>query len=284
MKKKYILHSPHIEQLKKKKRKVFRNRIIFFGICFLIIFTGLIFLSRWQKLNIENIQISGNKVIETNDIENLVRSDLAGKYLWVFPKTNFVLYPKSKINRDLENTFKRFSDISINLDTFKTLNIAVIERDGKYLWCGIDPSLISQCYFMDQVGYIFDESPYFSGDVYFKFYGKNGENSLNPTGAYFLKDQFESLVTFKNDIAEMNLKPTAFWIDQNGAGNISLGGDPALAPKIIFKLDADYGKLAENLQATITTEPLATKLKTNFPSLLYLDLRFGNNVYYKFKQ
>ena len=289
MKRKYILHSPHIEELKRKKRKTLRNKIIIFTFCFLILMTGLVFLSRWKKINIENIQVSGNKVIDTDTIEAVVQKDLAGHYFWLFPKTNFLLYPKKYIRNNLENTFKRFLDVSISLDRMKTLKISVSEREGKYLWCGtLIPALINdtssyKCYFTDQYGYIFDEAPYFSGNVYFKFYGKNDGNSANPAGTYFLKNNFDKIVEFKNALSEFGLNPTSFWLDENGDANIALSSEPTAGAKIIFKLDSDYEKITQNLQAAITTDPLQTKLKTSLSSLLYIDLRFGNNIYYKFK-
>jgi nucleoside-diphosphate-sugar epimerase len=39
----------------------------------------------------------------------------------------------------------------------------------------------------------------------------------------------------------------------------------------------------ENLDAAIDTEPLKSKLKNKFSSLEYIDLRYGNKVYDKFK-
>ena len=142
----------------------------------------------------------------------------------------------------------------------------------------------NKCYFLDSDGYIFDKAPYFSGDVYFKFYGDSLLSNENPSGSYLMKDKFSKIIEFKNSIEKMNLKPTSFYLNENGEeGNFSLFGEPGISPKIIFKVDGDYEKLAENLQAAISVDPLKTNLKTKSSSLLYLDLRFGNKVYYKFK-
>ena len=56
-----------------------------------------------------------------------------------------------------------------------------------------------------------------------------------------------------------------------------------MGPEIIFKADSDFNQIIENLQSVLTTEPLQTEFKTKYSSLLYIDLRFGNKVYYKFK-
>jgi hypothetical protein len=288
MKKRSILHSPHIEELKKRKRRILRNKILFFIFCFLLILIGSVFLSRWKKLNIENIQISGNKVIESQSIEKIVKENLSGHYLWFFPKTNFLLYPKKNIQNKLADQFKRLSEISIKLDNIKTLEINVTEREAKYTWCGaIIPELNNneqKCYFIDSDGYIFDEAPYFSGNVYFRFYGNDGFDAENPSGTYFLKDKFIEITAFEDALEKLELNPMAFYLDKDGEADILLSSESANGPKIIFKIDSDYQKMAENLQAAISTEPLQTKLKSNFSSLLYIDLRFGNKVYYKFNE
>ena len=64
---------------------------------------------------------------------------------------------------------------------------------------------------------------------------------------------------------------------------LSGGATSTTGPEIIFKTDADFQKIAENLEAALTTEPLLSKFKNNYSSLLYIDLRFGNKVYYKFQ-
>ena len=294
MKKRSILNSPRLKEIKRKRRNVYRNRIIFFVICFLILFTGLTFVSRISKFNISEVQILGNKIIETKAIEQTVQENLSGYYLWVFPKTNFIIYPKNRIKKDLANKFKRFETILINDKNIKTLEISVTEREGKYTWCGgIVPALVSdtsslKCYFMDSSGYIFDEAPYFSGNVYFKFYG--GDENLNienPSGSFFMPKYFKQIITLKENLELMNLKPAAFFQSgdesHKGEGFISLVSEPITGPYVTFKLDSDYQKMTENLQAAISTEPLQTELKEKFDSLLYIDLRFGNKVVYKFQ-
>jgi hypothetical protein len=289
MRKNVVLNSPRLLELKRKKHKFARRKAIILLVIILILILGLSLASRISAFKINSVLVSGNKIIETKMIEEIINKELAGNYLWIFPKTNFLIYPKHKILSQLNNKFKRLKKISINVNNFKSLDILVSEHEGKYLWCGaLIPVLMNtgdnKCYFLDSDGYIFDEAPYFSGEVYFKFYGDVGSDDKNPSGSYFMKDKFIKIIEFKNMIEKMNLKPTAFWIDGNREeGNFSLSGEPGTSPHIIFKIDSDYEKLAENLQAAISTEPLRTDLKTKLSSLLYLDLRFGNKVYYKFQ-
>lgn len=283
--KKSTLNSPRLIELRRAKRKVLKKRIIFYSFLFLLLFLGLGFASQIPGARITEIVVSGNKIIEEKEIIKIAQDNISGNYLWLFPKNNFVIYPKRTIEENLKEKFKRIKTIEINNENVKTLNIILSEYEGKYLWCGdqaqaLELSSIQKCYFLDTNGYIFDEAPFFSGDVYFKFYGKSDGNI---PGSFFLKNIWSNLISFKNNLELMGLKPTAFWVDENNDGNIALSSEAMMGPKILFKIDSDFKNIAENLQSALDTEPLSSDFRSKFSSLLYLDLRFGNKVYFKFK-
>src|SRR3989338_4198453 len=97
MQKRDVLNSPRLSELKKQKRKIFLNKFFLFLVGFIIIFIGLGFLSRINRLNIANVAVAGNKVVDAEIIKEKVDTDLAGYYFWLFPKTNIFFYPKNKI-------------------------------------------------------------------------------------------------------------------------------------------------------------------------------------------
>jgi predicted nucleic acid-binding Zn ribbon protein len=285
MKKKDVLSSKRLEELKRKKRRRLRNKILIFILIFVAFFVGLSFLSKWQKININQVTISGNKVIDAGKIREVIDSNANGKYLWLFPKTNFLLYPEKKIRAELLLNYKRIKEVSFSNENANSLEILISEYDGKYLWCGTSIPVSksdtenNKCYFMDPDGYIFAEAPYFSGEVYFKFYGKNDGNL---PGSHFLKDYWDNIIFLKNNLEQLKLEPTAFWLDENNDGNMALSAELVTGPRIIFKMNSDFNKLVENLQTALTTEPLQSEFKDKYSSLLYIDLRFGNKIYYKF--
>lgn len=279
MHKRNVLNSPRLLELRNRKKKIFIRKIIVFSVLFLIFVGALSYISRIKRFNIAEVQVEGNKVIDTMAVIEVVNREIAGKYLWLFPKTNILLYPKSKISAKIADKFKRFKDITLSVGTGKNLVISVSERAPEYTWCGTIPPQTTEketCYFLDKDGYIFDEAPYFSGEVYFKFYGKAN------VGTYFSKENqenFAQLILFKDALVAMELKPVVLYIEDTEDIKIFL----SRGPQILFKKDADLGRVAENLKAAISTEPLKSKLKNNYSALQYIDLRFGNKVYYKFR-
>ena len=73
-------------------------------------------------------------------------------------------------------------------------------------------------------------------------------------------------------------------MEDNGDIKVFLSGKKNQPwPEIILKADSDFQKVAENLEAALTTEPLQSNFKNKYSSLLYIDLRVKNKVYYKFQ-
>ena len=159
-----------------------------------------------------------------------------------------------------------------------------------YTYCGetlppIDTPIedSNKCYFIDEAGYIFDDAPYFSGAVYLKFYGATGRE--NPLGAHFFEPNFRKLVLLKDALERIDLKPVIFDVKDNGDISVFLTSlsSSVRGPEVILKSDADMDKVVENLQSVLDTEPLKSDFRNKYSSLIYIDLRFGNKVYYKFK-
>ncbi len=296
--KKSILNSPKLSEARRKKQQELKRRIWISVSIIVLILIGLILLSRIPRINIKNIEISGNKIVDIEVIEGAVRTEIEGHYLWVIPKTNFLLYPKKKIINELGTQYKRLTNIQVGLDGWQTLEISVGERTGHYTWCGEELPEAGlglenvKCYFMDDVGYIFDQAPFFSGDVYLKFFGPRSDamgNRTNvvvdPAGTYFRPELFKDITRFKQGLEEIGLRPMALFAGEGADLEFYLKSSKSIvnSPKIIFRRDSDFIKVLENLDTVIHNEPLKSELKSKYESLMYIDLRFGNKVYYKFK-
>ncbi len=275
MQKRDVLNSPRLLKLKKHRRWVVLSKIFLYLFLLLIIFFSLAYISRTPSLNISSVEITGNKIVDTEAIKIAVKKEIAGNYLWFFPKTNLFLYPEKNIENNLHGEFKRLKDINFLLENNKILKISVTERIALYIWCEDTPTTETEkCYFLDDTGYIFDEAPYFSEGVYFKFYGSD-----------FLETNLKKLISFKKTLETMGLKPVALYKEENGDVKIFLStkNSSSTEPEIIFKIDSDLSIMAENLQMALNTEPLRSNFENKYSSLLYIDLRFGNKVYYKFR-
>ncbi|MFZ3011795.1 MAG: hypothetical protein WA060_02250 [Minisyncoccia bacterium] len=282
MQKRNVLNSPRLNELKKRRRKMVLNKILLslFGI--VVVFFFFTYISRAENLNISEIQMVGNEIVDTEEVRVAIWEEITGKYLWLFPKTNILFYPQDFIKDSLLNKFKRIKTVNLSIENNKTLIVTVTERVAKYTWCGDAPLQTDEkCYFLDEDGYIFDEAPYFSGEVYFKFFGHS-----EPEEDYFFQERFKQLVSFVDTLIKIKLKPTSLYVTPNGDVEVLLskGNQAKTEPKIIFKLDSDLENIISNLESALNTEPLKSQFKNKYSSLEYIDLRFGNKVYNKFSK
>ncbi len=295
MGKRDVLNSPRLLELKRSRRRIFLRKIIFFVFSFFVIIFLLTYLSQLDSLNIAEVEVSGNKIIDTNTLRGIVDQQIAGKYFGLFPKTNMLIYPKNSIARELQNKFKRLKDVNLSLGNNKVLEVFLTERTAEYLWCGENlPDEQNQkisyqkCYFLDESGYLFDEAPYFSDEVYFKFYGLPEQlETITDSflGQYFQQVNFKQFVLFKNALTDMKIRAVALYVKNNDEAEVLLSkeGSSLNEPKIIFRTDIDFQNTLENLDAALKTEPLKSKFYDDYSSFLYMDLRFGNKIYYKFQ-
>ena len=292
MRNRRALNSPRLQELRKSRRKVLRNKIIIILVSLLVLFVLLGVFSRWHKMKILDFQISGQKVLEAGELAEFIEGELSGNYAFLYSKRNWFIYPRKQLEANLLDKFKRIESLELNVNNDRILELVIKERGASYTWCDHEfyndasQSVVSSvdsyenCYFLDSNGYIFDEAPYFSGNVYFRFFG-GIDASEKIVGQSIAPGYFTKLALFKDLVKGMGLEPIMFVLDQPNKTELYLAyGDN---PKIIFEIDSEVKELAENLQSAITTEPFKSELEENYGNLSYIDLRFGNKVYYKFK-
>lgn len=286
-------HPRLIEQRQKRRRVVYRRIILF--ICFFVTFVfGLSYFSAHPRVTISTIKIDGNRVVSASKIEELVIKKIQGRYVYLFKKSNVFIYPKNKIIKDLKNEFARIKDVEISTNQFTNLSIKVSERVGLYLWCGEqineEDTLNEDCYFINDEGYIFDKAPFFSGNIYFKFYSPLNDKEREPLGNSSLDPEtIKDIFAFSDALEEMSF--SVAMIDMNDASEYKLylkrnssrydeAGSIKL-PQIIFKKEDKLEEILNNFSSSMKQEKFTEEVVGRYSSLEYIDLRYKNKVLYK---
>jgi len=266
------------------------RKSIVVGVSLLIIFLSVVIIARLNLFQIQSVHVAGNSVTATSDIQAKVAELTAGNYLWVFPKTNILLYPEQAILSALKKQWFRIETAATFLDGHwrgaAELTIRITERTPKYVWCGaVAPSTVlagsggEQCLYSNEVGYLYAEAASFSGTPYVKLYGGLGE-VVEPLGAHFLAssspDAFGSALSFISAIGGVDFfgasfKPLALIVRENNEFEVVTAG----GARIFFTLDQDIQRSIESFRRVVVSERL-----TDVP-IEYIDLRYGNKVYYK---
>ena len=166
----------------------------------------------------------------------------------------------------------------------------------------------SNCYFLDKTGYVFSEAPDFSGYVYFTYYGtllKSDSLRLyrgkQPIGKRFLPpEKFAALNDFVGVVRRLDLYPVMYEKQENGTSLLILEdqGRDVVSGTLRFNTRDDLSLVAANLSEIVETgalfrqqgvEPdsvetlVASESATGSKDFEYIDLRYGNKVYFKFK-
>ncbi len=286
-----ILTSPRVLDMKRKSRvRNIRLSVLIFVLLISIVY-ALGYFSSTPSITIDKIVVTGTRIINPPDVESIVLEKLKGKYLYLFYRSNTFIYPKDGIYKELITTFPRIEKLSINRDNLKTLQIEISERSGTSLYCGKDVPLVESeigenCYFVNNNGYVFDKAPYFSGNIYFKYYVTLSGNDDNPMGTQMLpSDLFHKYVRFIDGITMLGFKPIYLVLDPNSDNSLYLDGSTSsLSHKIIFKNENDLENILDNLSLSMAKSEFANEINSKYTTLLYIDLRFKNKVLYKFNE
>lgn len=276
------LTSPkHISQ----RRRLLVRRLVVGGISLLIIFICVVWNSHLSLFRIQGIQVEGNTVTPTSDIQTLITSEVTGKYGGMFPKDSIFLYPKQKILSNVQNTWKRIDTISLSIENFwsreSQLIVKVTERQPQYLWCGWTVAVSTDCNFMDESGYVFSTAPQYSGATYLKFYGGTSLQATSTEsviGQTLIEENtLQEIMIFISALKGLDFISAKFVVEavalQPKTGQIDIvlkeGG------RIIFLQGQNVDQLLENLHQVLDTNHLTAT------TIQYIDLRFVNKAYYK---
>lgn len=271
---------PRSARLGKRRRKVLIARSIILGVSVVVLVYLLAWVFRLEQINIDEIRISGNSIVKNEEIMKVANRDLDKTYFLLSPKTNILFYPKQKIIRDLQTKFTLIETVDIKFRNFHTIEIKVVERKPFALWCGKEIVSNSGCYFLDKNGFIFSKAPDFTGSVFFKFYGKNFSQgqSLGDTvlgSEYMEVEEFNGFQLFNKSLNNIGLKPVLLLKVDSRDYNMWLES----GTKIQFSKEQSLTTLLDNLESILNSESLTNE---SIKNIEYIDLRFGNKVYYKF--
>ncbi len=266
---KNALHTPEFHKKKLRERYI----RITIGVLILIVVVGVpTFFLRQERFLISTVQVQGNEITKSEEIEKIIQNDISGDYLWLIPRSSVLLYPNNKIKNDILRQIPRLISLNLSLTDSRTLLVTIVERKPFALYCVGE----MKCFFLDQTGYIFSEAPAFSGGVYMIY--STVPVFETPLGKNLVPaNDFVALSTFIKSLPALNLNPQSLLI-QNGEEHLTLSSGGI----IMWKASANFETLRSSLESFLS-DPSFTKESKPLEKILYIDLRLGNKIFYKFK-
>lgn len=231
-------------------------------------------LPAWQIIKIE---VRGIETLSAEEIKSSVRDLLRGEYATLIPKSSFFLAQSEAIGQSLKKQFLRIAAVDVHKEFPDELQISVQERKLWGIFCNdlLEKNDNTQCFYIDTNGVGYERAPRSIGSLILKIHSDQEELLL---GEYIIEEPLARRMQFIS--AELK---RAFGIETIGYMFLSrlpreIRVVTADGFQIYFNREDDFRNTFRVLKTVLEEE-----IKEKRPTLEYIDLRFGNKVFYKLR-
>lgn len=253
----------------KRKKKILRLKIIISFVLTILIIAGLAYLSNSDSVKISDININDTSFFDKKEVEKIIRQELEGQYFVIFGKNNIFLLPKHKIQEQIKEYNKSIKTVSISLSGTRSISVNIEEYKPTAVWCQeVD------CYYLNEDGFIFNKAPleYDKNLVKFNDWLKGepiGKNYTDP-------ETFKKMTTLISLVAKIPLKIMSINTDDGLTFNLHTD----VGTRLLYEINDNPEDVANNLNTVLEKDAINRAQLNNID---YIDLRFGNKVYYKIR-
>lgn len=245
-----------------------RRRIALILCAVLVVFgvgAGLWYLLTLPVFTIQHIEVRGTEALAPQDIQQFAENELLGRYAFLIPKRSVFFYPRQALLTGLSDTFSRLEKAEVRLLSAGTLAVFVTERRAAAKLCA------AECFLIDESGFVFAPDPGRSDVLRFRT-----KTAVSVGGHFLTPERLIPLLAFLKGLPGLGFSLSEVRIEGD-EGDILLRGGAHLH----FRLEPDYGKLLKRLETLVSERELFSKGVDSIERLEYIDLRYGNKVYFK---
>ncbi len=252
----------------RSKTKRLRLEIILITFGILASVAGLSYLSNRPGILISEIIVEGNNYLSADAVRAQVAQSIDGKVLALFPKNNVLLLGPSNLEKILENKYPSIRNVEVAILSLNSVKVKVEERVPVYEYC------TDVCFLADKDTYLFRLSSDLGLDDLINIVLEDASIlALNPISTLILESDRAS-----------NITQILAGIKQIGIVADTITIMPALDVRIhskegwylLYNQETDVEKVMRNLRVALESSNIPENEK-----LSYIDLRFGNKVFYK---
>lgn len=267
----------------KKQRRQRRVRLAIIIAAAVFAFAGAMVGATWiPYVRIDGVEVAGTETQNPGDIDVLTRETLRGAYFFIIPKNNIFLYPRQMLLGVLRSRYPAVKEFKVRAKNFHTIEVAVVERRPVAVWCGESPDMSEDCRLMDENGFAYAPAASFSGDAYVRYFGR-----ATTTEGYVLTEAPKKFLT-PAEFRSLAALTAAFTAHQGTNGVTGIAVDASDDVKltfangfsVLFLLKESGGDVFERFTLALRSEPFAAR---QLSEIEYLDLRFGDKLYYHLK-
>lgn len=216
----------------------------------------------------------GTTLQNPDDVATYIQSQLAIDDTAFIARDNIFAYPKEELRAGIIRSFPRLKSVRIGRSGVltTTLIVNVDERLPFATWCSDGD--VRTCYVLDESGLLYAPAE-FSGTpaVPYLFFGAvSAENAI---GSVFLPGKLESVRDLLQRMSAARFIPVQVRaLDDKDYSVVLQNG---------FTIKVSFGQRVDTTVHNLELVALSEALRGRESELEYVDLRFGNRVYFKFK-
>ena len=251
-----------------------------------------VYLLRLPQLQIRKIETVGLQVLTEAAINERVAVLLDGNYFLIVPKRSVLFIRTGTITQILQESFPRLESVTVSRKFPDTLIVSVVERELWGIFCssGVEPSgqisaaledtdLPHQevgCAYIDKTGFAFERAPSSSGSLIKKI--KIDEADLALASYAVEPDIMSDILRLSGRVEDRTKSPV---VTYELFSKIPREVRMTVAEGFTLYLNRD-GDIVNTLR--VLKLVLEEEIKDRRSELEYIDARFGNKVFYKFRQ
>jgi len=264
----------------KKRRSFLKNRFFLFGVagavCVEFLFYGI---ALFPFLQIQEVRTEGNEEVSESKIKSVALDRLWGKFFF-FPTASILLVDTQGIQEALLEGIPDLESVNIQRKFPNILTIAVQERRVAALWCQPPHVMISgggqefRCVAIDKEGVAFKEAQASLENI--TIYGQSQPLSLGET--VVKKDVLGAILNFAREAKRRSLF-------MQGEPSFEIVSEAQIHAhtrdgwSVYFTHTQDLSWQMTKLQTVLENKiPLEKRKK-----LEYIDVRFGDQAYFKYR-
>ncbi|MFA6253873.1 MAG: hypothetical protein WC640_01255 [Candidatus Paceibacterota bacterium] len=290
---------------REREKKIKNTKRILGLLLVVFIVGGFLLLLNLNFFRLTAFNVSGQTSQDLSVLKGVIRENLNGYYLGLVPNNSVFFFSKKNLAVLLRQKFPGLQSVGVDSPNLNTLNISLIDRESKVLWCN---QLVSgkRCFYLNDDGLAYQEAPNFSDAIIMEFESRGIVKEL-PSSVINPQDLSRAklfLSFLKSSLADWSLSAGSTSSLQASSGQAISSSAYKLARINVLPFKDFEAIIVSNAspdnswRLLFNTGTASDQLITNFHSLIkdptltkdwvgknldYLDMRFDNKVFYRFK-
>lgn len=266
------LNNPFFRSKKTKKNQAQNNKKIIWVVALIFILISAIYLLFFSNVfKTTTIKLVGLDRIDAEKVQQFIEIEQEKKSYLIFPQTNILLLNSNKLASQIKTEFK-FANVVVKKKYLHDLELEILERPISFIWQDGPEKTYSDangCLIREESVRDNDESDYLTLVSESETKYLNGNDCLDLKAEYF-----QALFNLNDELSKIpSLKPEKYILSSELN---SLVADLENGPNIIFNTKDDLNQQVNKLLIIRQEQP-----EESFMSLEYIDLRYGDLIYFK---